>query len=269
MTKLRVIFGFVIAVLTAAIMGVSLIHSIQLQDRVVITAHRGGAYHAPENTLAAIERGIQEGADWIEIDVQESRDGVVLVAHDSDLMKVAGNPIKIWNGSAEELRGIDIGSFISREFSDQRMPTLDEVLKACRGRAGVNIELKYYGHDQDLERRVVEIVEANGMEDEIVIMSLEADGLAKMKKLRPNWSCGLLTAVVAGDLTRMPVDFLAVKDSIATGSFVEAAHRNGKTVAAWTLNDAYRMSLMISRGVDNLITDRPAQRVKYCPSEQL
>jgi glycerophosphoryl diester phosphodiesterase len=244
--------------LAAALLGISSLNAVKLDDEVEITAHRGGAFNAPENTMAAINQGIEDGADWIEIDVQESLDGVVVVIHDSDLMKVAGNPLKIWDATADQLRAIDIGSFFDRRFSDQRIPTLDEVLKTCRGRAGVNIELKYYGHDQDLERKVIEIVERNEMTSQIVVMSLEAAGVAKIKALRPDWTVGLLTAVVAGDLTRAKADFLAVKDSIATDAFVKEAHLRGKSISAWTLNDAGSLSLMVSRGVDNLITDRPA-----------
>lgn len=276
LTRFRVVSICIVLLLVAGLLGMSSLYAIQFDDKVQITAHRGGAFKAPENTMAAIRQGIDDGADWIEIDVQESLDGVVVVIHDSDLMKVAGKPIKVWEATAEDLRAIDIGSFFDKRFSDQRMPTLEEVLQACRGKAGVNIELKYYGHDQDLERKVVEIVERNEMTSEIVVMSLELAGIAKIKKLRPDWTVGLLTAVVAGDLTRAKADFLAVKDSIATAAFVNSAHRQGKTVSAWTLNDAESMSMMISRGVDNLITDRPAlahqviaKRTAMSPIERL
>jgi glycerophosphoryl diester phosphodiesterase len=258
LTPGRITAAVVVLLMGSALLGIRLMKKLDFEDRVQITAHRGGALQAPENTIAAVTRGIEDGADWIEIDVQESRDGVVVVVHDSDLMKVAGRPVKIWDTTADELRSIDIGSFFDARFSDQRVPTLEEVLQVCRGKAGVNIELKYYGHDQDLERKVIEIVERNQMASQVVVMSLEAAGCAKLKRMRPDWSVGLLTAVVAGDLTASKVDFLAVKDSIATREFVKAAHRKGMTVAAWTLNDAHSMSLMISRGVDNLITDRPA-----------
>jgi len=258
LTRGRVLWATVILLLGSGFFGLSMLRGIRLQDDVEVTAHRGGAFDMPENTIAAIQRAIGEGADWIEIDVQESSDGVVMVIHDSDLKKVGGNPVKIWDATAEQLRDIDIGSYVGQEFSSERVPTLDEVLKACHGKVGVNIELKYYGHDQDLEQRVVDLVEANEMSTEVVLMSLKSQGIAKIKKLRPSWTVGLLTAVAAGDLTRADADFLAVKDSLATSAFVQSAHRHGKSVSAWTLNDPHSMSLMISRGVDNLITDRPA-----------
>ncbi|GAB5405868.1 MAG: glycerophosphodiester phosphodiesterase [Aureliella sp.] len=257
-TPSRVIAASVLAIIVAGLIGSAVVQSFDLDDSIVITAHRGGAVAAPENTLAAIEQAIVDRADWVEIDVQESSDGVVLVVHDSDLKKVAGNATKIWEATAEELRQIDIGSYHSAEFSDQRIPTLEEVLVACRGRVKVNIELKYYGHTQDLEAKVVQLVEKLEMQNEIVIMSLKQAGLDKIKKMRPEWTCGLLTAVSAGDLTRASADFLAVSSALATKSFISRAHSRGKEVAAWTLNDAISISQMISRGVDNVITDDPA-----------
>jgi glycerophosphoryl diester phosphodiesterase len=243
--------------LGAALVGVLALNTVRLEDHVQITAHRGGAIKAPENTLAAIRQAIQDQSDWVEIDVQESKDGVVMVAHDSDLKKVSGANLKIWEGTADELRAIDIGSSFGPEFHGERVPTLEEVLKACRGKTRVNIELKYYGHNTNLEEKVVDLVEANGMESDVVIMSLNSEGIAKVKSLRPHWRVGLLTAVAMGDLTRSDADFLAVSTKLANRRFIQAAHQAGKDVHVWTVNDRRMMSTMISRGADNLITDDP------------
>lgn len=276
LTRGRIVAAALIGVLISGIVGVSALRSITLEDQVEITAHRGGAIASPENTMAAFRRAIRDGTDWIEIDVQESSDGVVMVAHDSDLKKVASNPVKIWNATAQELRNIDIGSYYSAEFAAERVPTLEEVLELCAGQVRVNIELKYYGHTDQLEQKVIDLVERFEMQKQIVIMSLEAKGIAKVKRLRPDWTCGLLTAVAAGDLTRAKVDFLAVNTSLATPAFIQSAHRSGKDVYVWTVNDADTMSAMISRGVDNLITDDPAlarrvltERAELSPVERL
>jgi glycerophosphoryl diester phosphodiesterase len=93
--------------------------------------------------LAAFQRAIDEKADWIELDVQENADDIVVVAHDSDFMKVARNDIKIWDATTEDLRHIDIGSWFGPEFSDQRVPTLREALEVAKSKLGVVIELKY------------------------------------------------------------------------------------------------------------------------------
>ncbi|CAK9014919.1 Putative glycerophosphodiester phosphodiesterase YhdW (Glycerophosphoryl diester phosphodiesterase), partial [Durusdinium trenchii] len=247
----RLTFWSAVAVICASgAAGLTAIHSVRLEDATEITAHRGASGSAPENTLAAVREAIEAGADWVEIDVQESKEGVVVVAHDSDLKKLSGSDAKIWELTLDELRQIDIGSRFGPEFSVERVPTLEQVLDVCRGRVGLNIELKYYGHDQDLERKVVQLVEARGMQDDVLIMSLEARGIERIKRLRPDWTVGLLIAVAAGDLTNVDADFLAVNTGLATRRLIVSAHNKGKRVFVWTVNDPIQMSIMISRGAD-------------------
>ncbi len=281
MRALRFSRGFVVsmalvALIASAGIGFLLLEKASFEDRVEVTAHRGAAMHAPENTLAAVEKALEAGTDWVEIDVQETADGEVVVLHDSDLKKVAGVDLKIWDATWEDLQQIDVGSFFSPEFSDQRVPKLEQVLEHCRGKAGVVIELKYYGHQVRLEERVAEIVETTGMASNIKVMSLDFEGLQRMQALRPEWTTGLLTSVVVGDLTRMDVDFLAVNTGLVKRRFVRGSHRAGKQVFAWTVNDVLGMSAMMDLGVDSIITDDPqlardvlAHRAELNPVERL
>ena len=258
LTRGRLLAGGVIGVLVAVTVGALAMQGVRMEDRATVTAHRGASAAAPENTMAAFERAIEDGADWIELDVQETADGQVVVFHDSDFMKLAGENLKIWDATANDLQRLDIGSWFDPKYSDQRVPTLGQVLDACKGRVKVNIELKYYGHDQQLEQRVVDIVEAHNMADQIVVMSLKIDAVKKMKALRPNWQVGLLMSVTAGDLDSIEADFLAVNASFVARDLIQSANASGKDVYVWTVNDAATMSVMMSRGVDSLITDEPA-----------
>ena len=235
-----------------------LLRQARVEDKVLVVAHRGAAGAAPENTLASVRRAIDDGADWIEIDVQETSDGEVIVIHDSDFMKLAGVDLKVWDGTFEQARAIDIGSWFDAKYAGERVPTLREVLETSRGRSNVVIELKYYGHSQQLEERVVEIVESTGMVDNIVVMSLDLDGIRKLHALRPKWTTGLLVAKAVGDLTKVDTDFLAVNRGLAKPRFIRSAHRAGKQVYVWTVNDPTTMSGMMSLGVDGIITDEPA-----------
>ena len=230
---------------------------------VLVIAHRGASAEAPENTLAAFRLAVEQGADFVELDVQESADGEVVVVHDSDLMKVGRSPAKIWATSAAELRAVDVGSHAGPQFAGERVPTLAEALAACKGGSRVIVELKSYGHDQRLEERVVSIVEAAGMEHDCIFMSLDHDMIKKMKELRPAWTSGILVAKAIGDITALEADFLAVEARMATRRFVRRAHRAGQRVYVWTVNDPAWMLAAMSSGVDGLITDRPelARRV--------
>jgi glycerophosphoryl diester phosphodiesterase len=230
---------------------------------VVIIAHRGSSETAPENTLAAFRLAVEQRADFIEFDVQESADGEVIVVHDSDLMKVGGSPLKVWEATAAQLRAVDIGSRTAPQFSSERVPTLAETLAVSKGGSRVIVELKSYGHDERLEERVVEIVEAAGMVDDSIFMSLDHDMVRKIKQLRPSWRAGVLVAKAIGDLTSLGADFLAVESRVATRAFVRQAHRAGQDVYVWTVNDPAWMLRAMSNGVDGLITDKPdlARRV--------
>ena len=243
----------------ASWIGLQTLESLPLDDDdVVVMAHRGASADAPENTMAAFELAIEKEADWIELDVQESAEGEVLVMHDSDFMKQSGNPLKVWEARADELAEIDIGSWFDPQFADQRVARLSDVLEVCRDRIGVNIELKYYGHKDQLEQRVVDVVEAAGMAEQVKIMSLNKDCVRIAKRLRPEWDCGLLLSVSAGDLSRLGVDFVAINHSFASHAFIRRAHAAGQKVYVWTVNDTAAMSQMLNRGVDGLLTDRPA-----------
>ncbi|MEY8838022.1 glycerophosphodiester phosphodiesterase family protein, partial [Cribrihabitans sp. XS_ASV171] len=189
--------------------------------------------------------------------VQETADGVVVVIHDSDFMKLAGVPTKVWNATMSDLDDIDIGSWYGPDFAEERTPTLGDVLAAAKGRSKVIIELKYYGHDQDLENRVVELVEEMGMADQVAIMSLKYPAVQKMRKLRPDWRTGVLAATAVGDLIGLEGDFIAVSSGRVTPALLRSAERAGKDVYAWTVNDPVEMSRLVSMGVDGLITDHP------------
>ncbi len=257
MTAPRVALLLITVTAVAVLVGAWLLKGIQVRDDVLVVAHRGAAGKAPENTLASVRQAIEDNADWIEIDVQESLDGEVVVLHDSDFMKVAGVDLKVWEGTLQQLREIDIGSWFGPEFSAERVPTLVEVLDEARGRSRVVIELKYYGHDQQLEQRVVDIVEQAGMVNDVAIMSLKYDGIQKIRTLRPDWMIGLLSAKAIGSLARLDADFLAVNMTMATPGFIRRARAAGKQVFVWTVNDPVSMSRMMSLGVNGIITDEP------------
>jgi glycerophosphoryl diester phosphodiesterase len=253
------VIGVLAVAVLSAVVGWVLLGRIRDPRPVAVIAHRGAAALAPENTLSSVERAIVDGADWVEIDVQETADGEVVVLHDSDFMKLARSPIKIWEASFAEVRKLDIGGWFAPEFEGEAVATLEEVLLRAKGRARVVIELKYYGHDDRLEERVAAIVERTAMEDQIAVMSLERSMVEKMRALRPGFRTGLLAATAVGRLTEIDVDFLAVSLTLATPALVRQAHARGQEVYVWTVNDELTMAQKMLQGVDGIITDDPAR----------
>ena len=256
----RRVLGATAAVAVLAVIGVVLFVAAPARKSqpVAVIAHRGASVEAPENTLAAFRLAVDQETDYVELDVQESKDGEVLVVHDSDLMKLGGDAAKVWEADAAYLRSVDIGSRVGPQFAAERVPTLAEALAVCKGRSKVIVELKQYGHGVRLEEKVVGIVEAAGMADDCVFMSLDHVMVKTMKALRPAWRTGVLAAKAIGDLTRLGADFVAVEKKMATSRFVRHAHRAGQEVYVWTVDDPAWMLTMMSRGVDGLITNKPA-----------
>jgi len=249
---------------------------LEIEDKTEIMAHRGASADAPENTIAAIQGAIDSGADWVEIDVQETMDGEIVVIHDSDLKKIGGVNLAVATSTAAELQTVDIGSLFSVDFSDQRVPLLKQVLAMCKDTIGINIELKYYGKEKQLERRVAELVEAAEMVEQVMVMSLNYSGIQEMRRLRPDWTLGLLSSVALGNLSELDVDFLALNGRAASRQLVRSAHEQGKKIMVWTINDAVGMSNMMGRGADAIITDEPAlavhvrqQRKELEPAQRL
>lgn len=235
-----------------------LLDRLKTEDRVVIIAHRGAAGVRPENTMAAFEKAIEDGADWIELDVQETRDGSIIIMHDSDFMKLAGVDIKVWDADLADVEKIDIGSWYGPEYADQRAPLLRDVLAMARGRAKVLIELKYYGQDEMLAQRVAQVVDDLEMADQVAVMSLKYPAIQEMQALRPGWRTGVLAATALGDLAGLDGDFIAVSTSTAGPRLTRSVQAAGKDFYVWTVDDPLEMSRMISMGVDGLITNEPA-----------
>jgi glycerophosphoryl diester phosphodiesterase len=227
---------------------------------VAVTAHRGGTRHSIENTVAAIREAIDAGAQFAEIDVQMSRDAVLVVTHDSDFSRQARVARKVWELTYDEIREIPLTSPAHPDIPPDHAPTLEEVLDVARGRIHLNIELKYYGdHQPGLARRVVEAVRSGGMADQIVIQSLHYAGLEEVRRAAPEIPIGYLFSVNAREPKRLDVDFLSVQIGRVTGPFINAAHRRNQDVHVWTVDKPADMERMIDLGADNLITNHPPE----------
>lgn len=246
-----------IGFIAVAWIGATAISRLQWKEDVKIMAHRGASKVAPENSMAAVRMAMDAGSDWVEVDVQETADGEVVVIHDSDFMKLARNKTKVWDARLLDLQSIDIGSSFSPSFQNERVPKLSEILQLCKGKTGILIELKYYGHDQRLEQRVVDIVESQDMSDQVMVMSLKPEGVKKIKQLRPSWKCGILLSVAVGNIQKIEADFVAVNARFASRSLINKVRRANKEMYVWTVDDPASMSMLMNRGVDGIITNRP------------
>ena len=229
---------------------------------ILIIAHRAGAHHGPENSLAALKTAIEQGADYAEIDVQRTLDGSVVVAHDQDLMRLARDPRRIRETTYQDLSEVDIGSGFHKDFADQRLARLSDFLSAASGKIRLLIELKYYGEDALLAEETVKVVAKAHAEKEVEFMSLNLESVRQLKRLAPKIPAGYLLAAGLGDMASSGVQFVAVPAGQATVERMKAARKNGMKVYAWTVNDMDGILDLMEVGIDGVITDDPAMARK-------
>lgn len=228
------------------------------QAGMLVVSHRAGAAFAPENTLAALEWSIREGAGMAEIDVQQTRDGELIVLHDSDFRRVAGLDQKVWQTDYSTVRALDAGSHFSPAFAGEKIPTLSEMLKAAKGRIQLMIELKATGHETALVEQTVAQIRASGMEKQCVVASMDPLLLQKSKQLAPEVDTVYITIMAFSHRYDLPyVDGYSVETSFLNAELVTQLHAEGKKVYAWTANSDANMLKIIRMGADGLVTDNP------------
>ena len=258
-----------LALVLAALVVRGLLEQVRWEDHIDISAHRGSSLTAPENTLSAVRQAIADGATYVEVDVQRTADGVLVIVHDADLMRVAGKPLVISKSHYAELAEVDVGSRHGASFADERVPTLEQVIDEVEGRIKLIVELKsYQGDKQKLVQDVVRMLRDKQLGKNAVVMSLAYDELVELSRLAPEITAGFVASASLGDLTTLDVDFLAVSQAQATDLLISSAHARGKQVYVWTVDDASTASLMIDRGVDNLITNDPLTIVRVLQDRQ-
>jgi glycerophosphoryl diester phosphodiesterase len=243
--------------------GAAFIQGFKINRTIEITGHRGSKVRAPENTLSALRQAIAEGADFAEIDVQTTADGVVVLLHDADLRRVASVNRRLRDMNYREMKGIDVGSWFDPEFSKERIPTLQEAIDLARGRIKLNIELKYTWPDPALAQKVAKIIQQNEFSSDCVVSSLNFQVVTEMKAAFPELVTGFIVFTAAGNLSRMEADFLSINAARAAPGLVRRLHRNGRAVHVWTVNDFNNIISMIEVGVDNIITDYPREVRRY------
>lgn len=227
------------------------------ETEFLVISHRANAMGAPENSLPALENSIELGIDFVEIDVQLTSDGTVVVLHDEDLMRVTGNPRQIADITADELRDLRLITDGEHPDSLLHVPTLDEFLERAKGRIGVMIELKYYGFAPELAEKTIDLIREYEMEDQVLVKSLNFRAVEQIRNLAPDIGLGYVSAVAAGDLSRLPIHFLSVNQANATSELISRAQREGMGMFVWTVNNREDMIDVVLKGVNGIITDHP------------
>jgi glycerophosphoryl diester phosphodiesterase len=228
----------------------------------LVTSHAACKGHAPENTLAGIERAIALGADAIEIDVHCTSDGVPVLMHDKTVDRTTDGTGDIHEMTLDVLRTLDAGArqFVPR-FQGERVPTLAETIDLTRGKVLLQIEIK----QENIEEAVARVVREADAISSCETHSFWPKNVRTMREVEPRMAAMLLTegsrvvdwADFWGFALSLNAQGVSVLHSFATPELVRQAQRRGLTYMVWTVDDEAHMEAMVRAGVDSICSDFP------------
>ncbi|MEW6718775.1 MAG: glycerophosphodiester phosphodiesterase family protein [Chloroflexota bacterium] len=233
--------------------------------RPTIFAHRGASAYAPENTLAAFELAVKQGAHAIELDAKLCADGQVVVIHDTTVDRTTDGSGRVGDLPLEALRELDAGEFFDASFRGERIPTLSEVLESIGRRLWINIELTNYTTPNDaLPAKAAELVRHHGLQERVIFSSFNPLTLNRMKKELPRVPKGWLIApgswgAWSWRLLRGYISHEAVHPAsqIVSPGWVTRIHLQGRRVHVYTVNRVEEIKRLLDWDVDGIFTDDP------------
>ncbi|MDA3847180.1 MAG: glycerophosphoryl diester phosphodiesterase membrane domain-containing protein [Vallitaleaceae bacterium] len=228
-----------------------------LRWNVEIAAHRGGGIVGPENSLSSIQNSLDKNVTVLEIDVQMTKDGIIVLNHDSNLQRVAGVNAKVSDLTYEELKQIIIGYPYAEEHLGEHIPSLDAVLGLVKDKARLIIEIKTYSYNQEMIGNLVSLIEEHDMVEQCMIQSFSYRALSEVRELNSGILVGQILYAVAGNSNILDVDFYTIKQSMLSEAFIKNAHKQGRSMWVWTVNDEVNIKEVLKYDVDGIITDYP------------
>ncbi len=221
---------------------------------VEVTAHRGYSELYPENTMIAFEEALKAGADWIELDVQESKDDKLVVLHNPSFWDTARNRNYIWNLTYDEIKKINVGQYMQKEAY---APTLEEVIIwAKENNAKLNIELKDNEHTKKLVSATLDLVKKYDYKENVVIASMNYDFLTEVKEIDNTFE----TVYVMKNLEKpiaecVDADIFSINKNYVNAELVEEIHNMNKKVYMWTIINIDEIIDAVEYKVDNIIVN--------------
>lgn len=239
-----------------------------------VIAHRGANKKAPQNTLPAFKKAIEENADGFETDVHLTKDGVPVICHNYTIDETSDGNGKISSFTFDELRSFDFGAYFSPDFKGTTIPTLDEFLEVTSKSSAeiINIELKkpFDRNTVRLVQKTLDAVKKYGCLDRVIISSFSPSLLKTVKKIDPRCKTAFLYPTNRPNVCRtmfipfftakrIKCDILHPANIAVSKGMVFIAHKLGYKVNVWTVNDKRTINRLLWCGVDGLITDMPLE----------
>ncbi len=225
-----------------------------------VCAHRGDNVHAPENTYPAFELAIMENTPWVETDVIQTADGVVVCSHDHNLSRVTGHNVTISTSTFGEIQNYEMGSWMPGSYDTGiKVPSLESVMQlVAENNTKIQIELKPTENDINLEEEVIRLIHKYKLEDRSMVISLHGDSIERIKELDPSIKTALcVNAAWEGFKDVSYSDNLSISDNSVTPDLVKKMHDAGIKVFCWTVDDMDDVQYLVSCGVDVIGTNDP------------
>lgn len=233
------------------------------ETKPILIAHRGASAYAPENTLAAFKLALDMGVRYIELDVHQTRDGQVVVAHDGNLSRFSKTKKKIHELNFEDLCRYSAGAWFDKRYRGEHIPRLEEVLTLIARRAVVGVDIKgNHGEYPGIEEKVLDILEKRGYNGMSYISTHHIPYLEQVRKLEPTMLIGYHH--IGGNVTEgvciareMHCDALVVPIGKVTKSLVLKAHQRSLHLCVYTANKKSSWEHLAALHVDAIFTDYP------------
>lgn len=237
------------------------------RKQVENVAHRGATGYAPENTIAAFDLAVDMKADYIEIDVQRSKDGELVLIHDTTVDRTTDGTGKVGDLTFEQLRSLDAGSWKGEQFAGELIPTFEEILDRYHGKIGILIELKAPELYPGIEEQVAEVLKERNLDkpqnEKIIIQSFNFESVKRVDQLLPKVPVGVLTSNRADTTLEALQEFSTYADwfnpsyGIVTEELVNRVHSQGMQIGSWTVRSQEAADFLFEMGVDAIISDYP------------
>ena len=237
--------------------------------KVLVVGHRGAKGYAPENTMSSFKKALELGADLVELDVQLSRDGELVVIHDADVSRTTDGQGRIAELSLAEIRRLDAGVWFGAGFRGQRVPTLTEVLAWAKGRTPLVIEIKRRLRPvPGIEKKLVEAIRDHEMLDDVMVTSFNHLSVKLVKELEPSLATGIHYNARLVDT--VGVARAALTDSVRfdwrywTADVVDEVHAaNLSTNTAYPGSDEKEIESLVQMGLDSICINYPDKLRAY------
>ncbi len=222
----------------------------------LIVAHSWAPLEAPGNTISSIQEAIEQWADTIEIDVQETLDWEIVLFHDKNLRDDTGFNGNVYQTNYQTIETLEVGTSFSEEFIWEKIPTLEQILIIMRNNnIDLNIELKVYKKGQDYSKKVADLIKASNMQKRVVITSLDANILEKFSIHNNAIKRWLIVSLAVGDIFDNDFDFLSVNSKIISLPMLIRSKIAKKDLHIWIYNPNDSISDMLALSPDALIVD--------------